>query len=249
MSSLSKALQILKYMAEPPYEMGVTEISEKIGMVKSGVHKLLSDLTDAGFVVRNANTRQYCLGPAVFRLGAVYSDSKGISEVANNVMQAIVSVTKTSALVGLRDGDEAFLAYKLDAPGSFLYRGRVGRRFPLYAGALGKILGAYMEQEHLLEIIRQWGLVRRTELTVTDTEILTRQFAEIRKAGYALSLGENIEGAFGLSVPIVDVRDGSVWACLCLAGPIELYKPECLNDWLRLLREGAREIAYKMGRR
>lgn len=249
MSSVSKALQILKLMDEPPYEMGVTEIAERIGMVKSGVYKLLIDLSEAGFVVKNSKSKQYRLGPAVFRLGVVYSDMKGIADIARNVMKAIVDVTHISSLVGLLEGDEAFLAYKIDAPGSFLYRGRVGRRFPLYAGALGKIFGAYMDQDHVLNVIRKNGIIRRTKLTVTDESELLEQFAEIRSKGYALSLGENIDGAFGLSVPITDPKEHRISACLCLAGPIELYKPESLDDWLRLLHEGANEIIYKMGRR
>ncbi|MGN0837582.1 MAG: IclR family transcriptional regulator [Pyramidobacter sp.] len=249
MSSLHKALLILKYMGEAPYEFGVTEIADKIGMVKSGVYKLLADMSSMGFVVKDQKSRLYRLGPAVFRLGAVYSDFKGIEEVAENVMRAIVSVTHTSSLVGLLEGDVPFLAYKVDAPGSFLYHGRVGRSFPLYAGALGKIFGAYMERNHVLEILERTGMKKQTPLTVQDKETLLKQYDEIRKNGYALSLGENIEGAFGLSVPITDARSGSITADLCLAGPLELYKPECLNDWLRLLREGANEIAYKMARR
>ncbi len=246
MSSVSKTLQILKYMGEPPYELGVTEIAEKIGMVKSGVHKILTDLVDAGFVIKDGRTKLYRLGPSVFRLGAVYSETKGIEEVASNVIRTIVTATNRSSLVGLLEGDEAFLAYKLDAPGSCLYSGRIGRKFPLYAGALGKLFGAYMEKSRISEILDRTGMDRKTKLTVTDREILFQQYDEIRQKGYALSLGENLDGAFGISVPIFDVRNQSVTADLCIAGPIELYRPEKLFEWLRLLQEGAKEIAHRM---
>lgn len=249
MSSVSKALHILKLLGEPPYEMGVTEIAEKLNMVKSGAHKLLGDLAESGFVVKEEKTKLYRLGPAVFRLGAVYSDIKGIAEAASNVLQAIVAATHASSVVGLLEGDEAFLAYKVDAPGTFIYRGRVGRRFPLYAGALGKIFGAYMERERLLKALDRTGFTRQTKLTVNDTDTLFKQYEEIRKNGYALTLGENIDGAFGLSVPIVDARTQNITADLCIAGPVELYRPERLVEWLRILREGAFEIAYKMARR
>ena len=248
MSSVSKTLQILKYMGEPPYEFGVTELAEKIGIVKSGIHKILADLADAGFVVQNRKSRLYRLGPAVFRLGAVYGDIKGISEVSQNVLQTIVKATQRSALVGICEGDEAFLAYKLDAPGSFFYRGQVGRKFPFYAGALGKIFGAYMDQAHVMEAIERSGSFK-TAVEKPDQSRLFEQFAKIREQGYALTVNENIDGAFGLSVPIIDARDHCMTACLCLAGPIELYDPEAVPDWLRLLREGASEISYKISRR
>lgn len=249
MSSVTKSLQILKLMGEPPYEMGVTEISEKIGMVKSGVHKLLGDMIEAGFVMKDEKTKLYRLGSAVYRLGVVYSEAKGIADAAAEIMRAIVVATGVSSLVGLLEGDQAFLAYKVDAPGSFLYSGRVGRKFPLYAGALGKIFGAYMERERVLSILNRTGLERKTSLTVCDVDTLFRQYDEIRQNGYAVTLGENIEGAFGLSVPIVDARTGSVTADLCLAGPVEMYKPEKLSSWVTILKKGASEIEYVMASR
>lgn len=249
MSSVSKALQILNMMAEPPYEFGVTEISERVGIVKSGSYKLLKDLVDAGFVVKNPKSHLYRLGAGVFRLGAVYSDVKGVADVGRNVMQAIVNATNQSVLIGLLEGDYVFLAYKLDAPGSFMYRGRVGRRFPFYAGALGKILGAYLEPEFVLEAIKREGPFPEAATKIPEDEVLLKQYEEIRKAGYVLSMEENIAGAFGLSVPIMDYKDNMNTACLCVAGPVELYDPKHLEAWLRLLREGAREISYKMGRR
>lgn len=246
MTSLGKGLQILKYMTEPPYEYGVSEIAEKVGIVKSGAHKLLVDLLNNGFVIQNKRTRQYRLGPAVYRLGTVYSEMRGIIEASDNVIKGISSVTGTSVLLGLRDADEAFLAYKIDPPGAFSYRGQVGRAFPLHAGALGKLLGAYMETRDAQRILDSAGLRKITSITVTDRETLFQQYSQIRRQGYCLALGENIDGAFGLAVPIFD-RNMEVWSCLCAAGPRELYKPELKEDWLRLLREGAKEISYKLG--
>ena len=77
-----------------------------------------------------------------------------------------------------------------------------------------------MDRDRVLAILERTGFTRKTRLTVGDTDTLFKQYEEIRRNGYALSLGENIDGAFGLSVPIVDARTQSVTADLCLAGPV-----------------------------
>ena len=161
-------------------------------------------------------------------------------------MEAISKVTKTSVLVGLRDADEAFLAYKIDAPGYFSYQGQIGRSFPLYAGALGKVLGAYMGEENIMRILAIRGMEKKTPLTVDSPELLFSQYKQIREQEYAISFGENINGAFGLAVPIFD-RNKEVWACLCIEGPLEFYDVAHESRWIRLLREGAKEISFKLG--
>lgn len=246
MTSIGKAMYILKRLGEPPYELGITELSRELDMVKSGVHKLLAELASESFVVKNTHTRKYRLGPALFRLGSIYGSMRGIGEISQSVMEAISKVTGTSVLVGLRDADEAFLAYKVDPPGSFSYEGHVGRKFPLHAGALGKILGAYMEPSRIREILSVRGIEKRTNLTISSLNEILESYDEIRRQGYALTLGENISGAFGLAVPIYD-RNHDVWACLCVAGPKEFYDESKKEAWIRLLREGAKDISYKLG--
>jgi DNA-binding IclR family transcriptional regulator len=44
MSSLGKALRILKALAEPPFEYSLTELSEHMNIGKSGLYKLLQEL-------------------------------------------------------------------------------------------------------------------------------------------------------------------------------------------------------------
>jgi len=246
MTSVGKAIYILKCLSEPPYEFGITQLAINLNMAKSGVHKIVSALVSERLVVQAPGTSKYHLGPAVLRMGAAYSNLRGIEEVSKSVMEAISKITKTSVLVGLRDSDEAFLAYKIDAPGYFSYDGYIGRNFPFHAGAIGKILGAYMDEDKIREILKNRDLEKKTPLTIVSLEELLQQYKDIREQGYAASYGENIGGAFGLAAPIFD-RNEQVWACLCIAGPLEFYQASKEEAWIRLLKEGAKEISFKLG--
>jgi len=170
MNSHEKLIWILKRLGEPPYEMGVTELSREIGVSKSGIHKILKSLAEENLLVQNPSTRKYSLGPLIFRLGSVYSESKGIWEVSHAVMDSLAKETGTAVLIGIREGDDPILAYKMGTDENFIYQGQTGTRFPFNAGALGKLLTAFLPEERIRRILQARSIEKKTPYTETDTE-------------------------------------------------------------------------------
>ena len=246
MNSHEKLIWILKRLGEPPYEMGVTELSREIGVSKSGIHKIIRSLAEENLLVQNPSTRKYSLGPLIFRLGNVYSDSKGIWDVSHTIMDSLAKQTGTSVLIGIREGDEPILAYKLGIGDKYIYQGQTGSRFPFNAGALGKLLTAYLPEARIQRILKNRNIEKKTPYTETDPEKLMEEYRKIKKQGYAVSVEENRIGAFGMAAPIRD-RHGKVWACLSLVGPRETFTSDVVDEWLSLLRNGADEISRRLG--
>ncbi len=246
MNSHEKLIWILKRLGEPPYEMGVTELSREIGVSKSGIHKILKSLAEENLLVQNPSTRKYSLGPLIFRLGNVYSDSKGIWEVSHTIMDSLAKETGTAVLIGIREGDDPILAYKMGTDEKFIYQGQIGTRFPFNAGALGKLLTAFLPEDRIRSILQTRSIQRKTPYTETDPDRLMEEYRRIRRQEYAVSIEENRVGAFGMAAPIRD-RHGKVWACLSLVGPRETFTPDVVDNWISLLRTGADEISCRLG--
>lgn len=246
MTSVEKVLWILKRLGEAPYELGVTELAREMGHGKSGIYKILLTLVEEGFVVKNDNNKKYSLGPAVFRLGHVYSEQKRIWNVAEPIMRGISEITKETVSIGILEGNDAILAYKIESPHAIrLYR-KVGRKYPLNAGAIGKLLAAYNDPKKIEQLLLSSELKRRTPNTIVDPQILKEEYQRIRDRGYAISDEENTLGAFGISAPIWNKYD-EVIACLCLAGPKEHFKGKKIETWISLVVNGAKEISYRLG--
>ncbi len=246
MNSAEKLVHILKRMSEPPYEMGITELSREMSTAKSAVHKIVSVLVKENLLVQNPSTRKYSLGPLAFRLGSVYSESKGIWEVSHGIMDSLAKKTGTAVLIGIREGDDPILAYKMGAGKHFIYQGQTGSRFPFNASAIGKLLTAYLPPERIKVLLDTRPAEKLTPCTETDPEMLLKEYEKIRRQGYCVSLQENRVGAFGISAPIRD-RHGSVWACLSLVGPVEVFQGKIVDEWIALLCEGANEISWRLG--
>ena len=246
MNNTQKVMWLLKRLGEAPYELGVTELAEEIGYEKSGIFKILKLLVEGGFVVQNQSTKKYSVGPALYRLGTVYGERKTVLQVSKPVLVAISHMTEETVSIGIREGDDAILAYKIEGPISIRLENRIGKKYPLNAGAIGKLLGAYHNEERIKEILSQSELTKKTQNTIVDQEELLLEYEIIRSRGYAISDEENREGSFGISAPIHD-QNGDVWSCLCLAGPKERFTKRKVNNWINLVINGANEISLKLG--
>src|SRR5947209_17149140 len=72
--SVDRAIRILKALASGPGRLGVSELSERLGLAKGTVHGLLRTLQDHGLVEQHADSDKYQLGPQLLQLSNRYLD-------------------------------------------------------------------------------------------------------------------------------------------------------------------------------
>ena len=90
-------------------------------------------------------------------------------------------------------------------------------RFPIYAGATGKVLLAFAP-EAVREKVLSESKVRVAPNTVVDEKRLRADVAKIRSDGYAFSTKELQDQTSGVSVPILG-PSGELIAQFGIAGP------------------------------
>ena len=72
--SVDRAARILRALASGPGRLGVSELSERLGLAKGTVHGLLRTLHDPGLVEQDPNSDKYQLGPQLLQLSNRYLD-------------------------------------------------------------------------------------------------------------------------------------------------------------------------------
>jgi DNA-binding IclR family transcriptional regulator len=97
--------------------------------------------------------------------------------------------------------------------------GRTGALLPVHATAGGKILLAAADPA-AAQALLEAGLPRMTERTTTSTRILREELADIRRSGYALNLGESLDGLHAAAVPVTDAAGRAV-AALAVSVPAD----------------------------
>jgi DNA-binding IclR family transcriptional regulator len=107
-------------------------------------------------------------------------------------------------------------------------------------GASGKVILAFTpvgERERILDNLTYAPL---TSSTIDRRETLVAELDRVREQGYAVSMGERIPGAVGVSVPVCSTS-GLVMS-LSLLGPAERLTAERRTELTALLRATARSI-------
>ena len=61
-TSLDKALLVLELLIDRGRDLSITEICQKLGMVKGTVHRIISTLAARKFIHQNSKTKMYGLG-------------------------------------------------------------------------------------------------------------------------------------------------------------------------------------------
>src|SRR5438270_14086713 len=69
LSTVSNAARLLKEFRSREESIGVSELARRLGLGKSGVHRLLTTLVSEGLLERDPRTGGYRLGIVMFELG------------------------------------------------------------------------------------------------------------------------------------------------------------------------------------
>jgi DNA-binding IclR family transcriptional regulator len=141
-------------------------------------------------------------------------------------------------------GDHGICLYGVESPSAFRLAPEKGRVIPLYAGASGQSILAFMDQEARDKICED-SLQRFTPHTITDPEKLKTRLAEIRKQGYVITRQEVYIGSLGIAAPVFG-REGQVIGSVSLSGPIQRIDEEQKNAIKNELIHTAKEITDRM---
>lgn len=233
--AVERALDILMCFTKGS-DLGLTEISARIGIHKSTVHRLLATLEEKGFVIRDASTEKYRLGMKVWELSAHLSQNDDPAILLLPQMEQLRDRLGETVSLYLRDGIDRLRIGAVQSNQAIRRVAVVGARLPLYVGASSKVLVAYANEAVLNAVLedREWP-------PTIDRQAYVAQLEEIRKLGYATSYEEREPGAAAVSAPIFD-RTGKIAAALSLSGPVSRLSPQTLIEFSPVLIEAAREM-------
>ncbi|MFD6856139.1 IclR family transcriptional regulator [Rhodococcus sp. NPDC060086] len=174
----------------------LSELSERTGVPRSSVHRLLTQLIDAGWVRREGRT--YALGRSMFEWGALAQHHDELHRAAHTVLHELHSATGLIAHLAVLDGHDVRYLDKVGCE-SVPLPSRVGGRQPAYRTALGKALIAHTRLDTS-------GPVRLPVQPGTDSTRLRGEIAQIRERHIAQEREETMRGVACVAAPIGDGR-------------------------------------------
>ena len=243
--SVQRAAAILQSFTHYDSELSVTFLSERLGLHKSTVSRLLSTLQRENFVEQNPENGKYRLGLGLVTLAGIVLDQIDLRDVAQPHLRALSDLTQETINLVVLNGHECMNVGGVDSPRPIQYIGRIGRRTPLHCTAAGKVLLAFMPVESRQEVLPK-KLARFTEKTITERKSLNQVLATVQAQGYAITEEEHQDGVSALAAPVFD-HTGQVIAAITVSGPTyRLGLPE-LEQFIGPVQQAAREISTHLG--
>ena len=227
--------------------LGVTEIGATLGISKAVVHRILSSLRDRDLVTLDEETRRYSLGPAVLVLADAYRDGLDHRALAVTAMRRLSEATgETATMSVLSDGKRVYVD-QVTPPVEVKMTVQVGGAYPLHAGSSSKAFLAWLPLEVRQKVLAG-DLTPVTGNTITTPEKLEADLEEVRRRGYAVSMGEREAGAGSVAAPVFD-HTGAPVMVLSVCGPVERFRPKVdavASELVAVTSDLSRQFGYKL---
>lgn len=239
--SVDKSLALLVHVLEGDFA-SMSALALAAGIPLSTVHRLLTGLQRAGFIVPVSRGR-YISGPTLRRLARPENDTNRILvQIAAPILARLSRRTRRVCHLGvLEDGMMTYLIKEGDAQDSTL--SRRGMQLEAYCTALGKALLAHMPETERNDYLLSGTFVPLTSNTLTAPEALSAEFDRIRRYSYALDEQEIVQGLVCIALPIQ--LEGRVIAAISLV-VTRTGDPVRPTAYLARLRAAATEIEHKL---
>lgn len=130
--SASRSILILDFLASVPQRrFSLTEIARATGVNAASCLAILGELTQRGYLCRNASRKTYWLGPALIAAGGAASVANPILRRARTAAEALRKELGLPTLLSVRVGDEIVCVFSLPGDDGRTAGLRVGERVPL----------------------------------------------------------------------------------------------------------------------
>lgn len=243
--ALERAAAILRSFTEAEPELGVGELSRRLGLHKSTVSRILATLERERLVGRNPENGKYRLGLGLISLAGVALGRLNVRGASQPHLPALVEATQETVNVVVRDDSECVNVEREASARPIHYTGWIGRRLPLHCTAGGKVLLAWLSPAQRQAILPV-PLRRFTPLTLADPNLLDSALHAVVVQGFAIDHEEFEPGFSAIAAPLRN-HLGEVVAAVAVSGPTYRMGPGQIEAFIPPLLETSRRISADLG--
>lgn len=233
-SAVERACDVLLAFDGENTEWTLTSLSERLGLPKSSVFRVLATLEAKEFVEKHPTAGKYRLGRQLVRIGSLSLVALKLREVARPLLQELVEAFRETVSLARFTGGQLLYVEVLESPHPLRTTAQIGDRAKLHCSALGKAVIAHLSSPDLEEIVRVHGLPRATPNTIVTLAELEKELVTVRKRRYAVDNQENELGIRCVGAAVFD-HEGKPIGGVSISAPVTRFTPdkvECLGEGL-----------------
>lgn len=240
-----KALDILEGLASCTSDVSVSELAEITNLSVSTVYRLLMELTERQYVIRDERTKTYRLGLGVLTLASAVLDKLEIKHIARSALRTLADITGETIHLFCPDGMEAVYIDKIDTPNPIGLKSQIGKRLPLYCTAGGKAILAHKGDAFIKTYIDTIPMHPFTEKTIQKPQQLFEELKRIQQNGYAVDNEEHHSNITCIAAPLLN-KDGTPVGSISISGPSYRFPLQKALEYKDALIECSKSISSQL---
>ena len=246
MQSIDRIAKILESISVFTEGVGIAELHRLSNLPKSTLHRILTGLTEQGYVMQNKDNKKYRLGPSFLILSANYLYQNDLCKIAAPYLKKLSKEFNETVFLTVFQNELAICIDTCEVSrNNITYFVRQGRVMPFNCTAAAKVLLAYQKEEVIKKLVVPKNMVKNTEKSIIDPNLFIEHLKEIREKGYSNCKGEMEEGVMAIAAPIRDMGLRVVGS-LAVVGPINRVK-NFEQNFIKKIKKTAFLISCEMG--
>ncbi|MFZ0524821.1 MAG: IclR family transcriptional regulator [Xanthobacteraceae bacterium] len=241
--SLDRGLDILEYVAgcsEPP---SFSQLLGNLGIPRSSLFHLLTNLLSRNFLERDPKTERYRLGGEVVTIARKVQRPSLRDRVTPLLQQLSLEVSETCGFY-VQTGDSVEVVASAISTQALSYTMKVGAQAPLYAVSAGKIVLSELRSRDLDQYLARATFAPATPHTTGSKSRLKKEIQKVKAAGFAYS---REEFTLGITAIATAVRtETKLHGAINLAVPTARFTLGREADFRKALQRAARIIAKEI---
>lgn len=244
-STTLKALRVLETVAASPHPISVSEVAEQVDTDKSTAYRMLATLVDAGYVLRDENSKRYSLSYKVVTLSRHLLAENEVSRLIRRSLEQVTAITHETLHLAVLDGNETVVVQKVKGTQLVSVDFQIGDRSLLHCTAIGKALLAFQDVRFIEHVIAS-GLPKMASNTITNPDAFRQELQRVRSQGYAIDDHEFSDNMRCIAVPIFE-SGGRVNMGISISGPDTRFTFEKLEEMRGPLQAAAWSLSEQLG--
>jgi DNA-binding IclR family transcriptional regulator len=243
--SYRRMMDVLQCFSTSARRLTLAQIAMSTGLPRPTVHRILGALKEIGFIEQDVKGGGYMLGIGLYELGSLSLANMDLHREAQPFVEQLARQCSASVHLGIFNGHAVVLIERgeVDEP-----RKRLSARLetaPIHCTGVGKAVGAFLPDEVVHRVAAE-GLQGYTPHTLTTLAALQRDYAKIRRRGYALDNEELQLFVRCVAAPIRNAS-GRVFAGISVSGPADRMTADLQQQLAPIVVETALAISRHLG--
>lgn len=241
---IRKTFEVLGLIVESSKPLGVTEISKTLALSKSTVFGILKALQDMGLITKSKTTKRYTVGQELFKLSKKVLQGDVLTTIARPFLEKLVELVDETVFLCTREENIVRVLDTIETNKKFRISSPIGTKFPFSSAAFGKAYLSSMKSDEARTFLKEQGLPRYTEKSITDIDAFMQEIAKTREQGYSLDLEEYYMGVRAIAALIYD--GGQPVALVSIIGFSGSMTDDKLSKMGKHLLATARDISDRL---